>query len=93
MTQELFDLNIGYIHLKNPVAIAPMAGITDSSFVNNYGKSAALVIMGGYNLDEKTNAAACELIERGRKPTSYRMDKADKRNWCRAFSQDQGKCC
>lgn len=67
MTQELFDLNTGYIHFKNPVAIAPMAGITDSSFVNSYGKSGALVIMGGYNLDEKTNAAACELIERGRK--------------------------
>lgn len=66
MTDELFDLRVGYVTFKNPIAIAPMAGITDSAFANEYAGSAGLVVIGGYNLDDDTNRAASQLIARGR---------------------------
>ena len=66
MTDELFNLRVGYVTFKNPIAIAPMAGITDSAFANEHAGSAGLVVIGGYNLDDDTNKAASELIARGR---------------------------
>lgn len=54
MNTELFDLKVGYVKLKNPIALAPMGGVTDSSFVNNHAKEAGLVTIGGYNIDEST---------------------------------------
>ncbi len=66
MKEEIFDLQAGYIKFKNPVALAPMAGMTDSKFVNEHAKSAGLVTIGGYNLDEATSLAAKNMVERGR---------------------------
>ncbi|MDK2892302.1 MAG: hypothetical protein PWQ49_694, partial [Methanohalophilus sp.] len=66
MTDELFDIKSGYISFNNPIAIASMAGKTDSSFANRYGKNAGLVILGGYNLDAATNEAAKRIESRGR---------------------------
>jgi len=63
---ELFDLKIGYASPKNPIALASMAGITDSRFASGF-KNAGLIILGGYNLDKATNEAARKEIERGRK--------------------------
>ncbi|MDW7731649.1 MAG: methanogenesis marker 9 domain-containing protein [Methanolobus sp.] len=66
MPDELFDLKAGYVTFKNPIALAPMGGITNSNFANEYAADAGLVILGGYNLDEKTQTAASEMIARGR---------------------------
>jgi TIM-barrel protein len=63
----LFDLNVGYVSFKNPVALAPMAGITDAEFARKTAQSAGLIIIGGYNLDEETNQAAKRMSERGRR--------------------------
>lgn len=64
--ENLFDIKIGYISIKNPIALASMAGITDSSFASAF-KNAGLVILGGYNLDDRTNEAAKKEIARGRR--------------------------
>ncbi len=63
--ESLFDIRIGYVSPKNPIALASMAGITDSKFASRFG-NAGLVILGGYNLDEQTNNAALKEIARGR---------------------------
>ncbi|MGP8319797.1 MAG: methanogenesis marker 9 domain-containing protein [Methanosarcinaceae archaeon] len=66
MIDDLFDIHTGYVNFKNPIALATMAGITDSSFANKYAIRAGLVVIGSFNLDEKTNDAALKLIARGR---------------------------
>ena len=66
MIKQLFNIKIGYASIKNPIAVAPMAGITDSGFAAKFG-NAGLVVLGGYNLDAKTNDAARKEISRGRK--------------------------
>ncbi len=66
MTKAQFNINIGYATPKNPIAVAAMAGITDSRFANTF-RNAGLVVLGGYNLDKKTNDAARKELERGRK--------------------------
>jgi TIM-barrel protein len=66
VTNELFDLKVGYARMSNPIALAPMGGITDSFFANQNAKDAGLIILGGYNLDEETKDAAISIIARGR---------------------------
>ncbi len=66
MSDDLFDIKVGNLSLKNPIALAPMGGITDSRFANEFAKDAGLVILGGYNLDAATKQAAAEIIKRGR---------------------------
>jgi TIM-barrel protein len=63
---DQFDLKIGYLTPKNPVCLAPMAGITDSRFAKQFTDHAGMVILGGYNLDDKTNEAAKREVQRGR---------------------------
>ncbi len=63
---EPFDLRIGYLTPKNPIALAPMAGITDSNFAKQFTDHAGLVVLGGYNLDDSTNDAAKRIAQRGR---------------------------
>lgn len=67
MSDDLFDIKINNLSFKNPIALAPMGGITDSQFANEFAKDAGLVILGGYNLDAATNLAASEMAKRGRK--------------------------
>lgn len=62
----MFNINIGYASPKNPIATAPMAGITDSRFAAKFS-NAGLIVLGGYNLDERTNEAARKEMVRGRK--------------------------
>ncbi|MDO9097769.1 MAG: tRNA-dihydrouridine synthase, partial [Candidatus Methanoperedens sp.] len=63
--ETLFDIKAGYASFKNPIALASMAGITDSKFASGF-RNAGLIVLGGYNLDEKTNDAARKEIRRGR---------------------------
>lgn len=63
---DLFDLKVGYVTFKNPVAVASMAGITDSEFFNNF-PDAGLYVLGGYSIDEATMGASKEMAKRGRK--------------------------
>ncbi len=63
---DLFDLKAGYVTFKNPVAVASMAGITDSEFFNNF-LDAGLYILGGYSIDDATMGASREMVKRGRK--------------------------
>lgn len=67
MSDCLFDLHIGYVRFKNPIALAPMAGIVDSAFANQYASNAGLVILGAFNLDKASIAVASALVTRGRK--------------------------
>jgi TIM-barrel protein len=64
--KELFNIKIGYASMKNPIALAPMAGIVDSIYASRF-KKAGLIVLGGFNLDDKTNTAAKKEIERGRR--------------------------
>ncbi len=66
MPDKLFDIKIGKISFRNPIALAPMGGITDSNFANKNADDAGLVILGGYNLDAATQKAAAEMVARGR---------------------------
>ena len=63
---ELYDLTVGSIRFNNPVAVASMAGITDSAFFEKC-IDAGLYILGGYSLDTATMAASEEISKRGRK--------------------------
>jgi TIM-barrel protein len=63
--KDLFNIKIGYASLKNPIATAPMAGITDSKFTSKFS-NAGLIVLGGYNLDKRTNEAARKEVARGR---------------------------
>jgi len=72
MTETIFDIKIGYASPKNPIAVASMAGITDSIFASRF-KNAGMIILGGYNLDQSTNEAARKEVERGR--TEFISDK------------------
>jgi len=67
VSDDLFDIKIDNLSFKNPIAVAPMGGITDSQFVNEFAKDAGMAILGGYNLDAATNLAASEMAKRGRK--------------------------
>ena len=67
MSDYLFDLHIGYVSFKNPIALAPMAGIVDSAFANQYAGDAGLVVLGAFSLDDVSIAVASELVARGRK--------------------------
>ncbi len=67
MSDNLFDIKVGNLAFKNPIALASMGGITDSRFANEFANDAGLVILGGYNLDAATNQAASEIVKRGRK--------------------------
>ncbi|PAV14166.1 hypothetical protein ASJ81_02590 [Methanosarcina spelaei] len=67
MSDCLFDLHIGYVRFKNPIALAPMAGIVDSAFANQYASNAGLVVLGAFNLDKASIAVASALVARGRK--------------------------
>jgi TIM-barrel protein len=64
--KEIFNIKIGYASMKNPIALAPMAGIVDSIYASRF-KKAGLIVLGGFNLDDKTNMAAKKEIERGRR--------------------------
>lgn len=66
MSENLFDIKTGNLSFKNPIALASMAGITNSGFANKVAKDAGLVIIGGYNLDKATQLAAAKMKERGR---------------------------
>lgn len=66
MSDDLFDIKVGNLSFKNPLALAPMGGVTNSRFANEFAKDAGLVILGGYNLDAATNQAASEMVKRGR---------------------------
>jgi TIM-barrel protein len=65
LMENLFDIRIGYASPKNPIALASMAGVSDSKFASRL-RNAGLVILGGYNMDEQTNGAARKEIARGR---------------------------
>lgn len=63
---DLYHLNVGYLKFRNPVAVASMAGITDSVLFEQC-KDAGLYVLGGYSLDEPTMKASKAIMARGRK--------------------------
>lgn len=67
MSDYLFDLYTGYVRFRNPIALAPMAGIADSAFANQYAGDAGLVVLGAFNLDKGSMEVAAKLVARGRK--------------------------
>ena len=69
MAQEIFQLTIGDVRIPNPLVLASMAGLTNSSFA--LSRSVGLAILGGYNLDAPTIEAAKELVKKGRSEFAY----------------------
>ncbi|MGA3198104.1 MAG: methanogenesis marker 9 domain-containing protein [Halobacteriota archaeon] len=69
VAQEVFQLTIGDIRIPNPLVLASMAGLTNSSFATS--RSVGLAILGGYNLDAPTIEAAKELVKKGRSEFAY----------------------
>ncbi|WNY24571.1 methanogenesis marker 9 domain-containing protein [Methanolapillus millepedarum] len=65
-TLPLFEIRAGDIRIQNPIALSAMAGITDGDFANKNAKGAGLAVIGAYNLDDVSNAAALEVQKRGR---------------------------
>lgn len=63
---DLFDLKLDYVTFKNPVAVASMAGITDSAYFESFPE-AGLYILGGYSIDDPTMEASRAIVSRGRK--------------------------
>jgi len=63
---DLFDISVGYVRFRNPVAVASMAGITDSALFERC-TDAGLYVLGGYSLDATTMKASEALTSRGRK--------------------------
>ena len=61
---DLFDLKVGYMTFSNPVAVASMAGTSDSAFFENF-PDAGLYILGGYSIDEATMKASKEMSSQG----------------------------
>ena len=55
--------------------VAPMAGITDASFLNKViPQGFNVATLGGYSLDEPTIEASKKIIERGRKEFDFPLD-------------------
>ncbi|MGA7470472.1 MAG: methanogenesis marker 9 domain-containing protein, partial [Halobacteriota archaeon] len=69
MAQEIFQLTIGDVRIPNPLVLASMAGLTNSSLA--LSRSVGLAILGGYNLDAPTIEAAKELVKKGRSEFAY----------------------
>ena len=69
MSQNDFDLNIGEIEIPNPLVLASVAGVTNSSFA--ISRSVGLAILGGYNIDAATISAAKEMVRKGRSEFAY----------------------
>ena len=63
---DLYHLKVGYLQFRNPVAVASMAGVTDSDFFEQC-KDAGLYVLGGYSLDGPTMNASKAIVKRGRK--------------------------
>ncbi len=61
-----FNIKVKNILFRNPIALAPMGGITDSRFANERANAAGLVILGGYNMDTATQKAASDMVARDR---------------------------
>jgi len=64
--ENVFNLSIGDMPAKTPVATASMAGITDGAYVRDRSDYVGLGIIGGYAIDEKTIQAARILSDLGR---------------------------
>jgi TIM-barrel protein len=69
LSEVTFDLTIGDVRIPNPLVLASMAGLTNSSFA--ISRSVGLAILGGYNLDTATIEAAKELVKKGRSEFAY----------------------
>ncbi len=61
-----FDLFIGDMPVKTPIAVACMAGITDGAYIRNVAEYIGLGVIGGYAIDEPTIRAARILSDQGR---------------------------
>ncbi len=56
---------MNFIRFEKRVVLAPMAGVNNAEFCNK--QKAALVVLGGFNADERAIRAAKKVAERGRK--------------------------
>lgn len=65
--KDVFQIRAGDIDIPNPIALSPMAGITDADYALENAQNAGLVILGSYNLDEISIEAAKETVLRNRK--------------------------
>ncbi|MCK5660892.1 MAG: tRNA-dihydrouridine synthase, partial [Methanosarcinales archaeon] len=63
---ELFNLNIDYITIPNPIATSAMAGTTNSGFLNRVASDAGIATIGGFSIDAATIAASKSIQAAGR---------------------------
>lgn len=62
----LFNLNIDYVKIPNPIATSAMAGTTCAAFLNNIAADAGIVTIGGFSIDEATITASKSIQAAGR---------------------------
>ena len=62
-----FDIFIGDMPVKSPIAVACMAGITDGAYIRDVAEHIGLGVIGGYAIDPPTIQAARTLSNQGRK--------------------------
>ncbi len=74
MTDVDFGITVGDIKIPNPLVLASVAGLTDSSFAAS--RSVGLAILGGYNADTATIEAARRLIKKGRSEFAYEQPRS-----------------
>lgn len=63
---NFYDICIGDLPVKSPVAVASMAGITDGPYISDLADHIGVGFIGGYAIDTGTMQAAKELIRQGR---------------------------
>ena len=63
---ELFNLNIDYITIPNPIATSAMAGTTNAAFLNTVASDAGIATIGGISIDATTIAASKSIQAAGR---------------------------
>ncbi len=63
---ELFNLNIDYVTIPNPIATSAMAGTTNAAFLNTVASDAGIATIGGFSIDAATIAASKSIQAAGR---------------------------
>lgn len=66
-----FELRVGDLSFKSPIAISSIAGVTDASFGNLFSDFIGAVFLGGFSIDERTTEASRKIASRGRKEFLY----------------------
>ena len=63
---DRYELMVNGTEVKTPIVLASMAGVVDAAYALARKDNAGMVCIGGYSIDEATQAASRLLVEAGR---------------------------